>query len=37
MVSGTVFDHDARLRSYELLAEIGQQLEPRRTASLATA
>ena len=37
MVSGSIFDHDARLHSYELLADIGQQLEPRRTAALATA
>ncbi|MEZ5652606.1 MAG: LLM class flavin-dependent oxidoreductase [Burkholderiaceae bacterium] len=28
MVSAAIFDHDARLRSYELLAEIGRQLEP---------
>jgi hypothetical protein len=37
MVSGSIFDHDARLRSYELLADIGHKLEPRRTAALATA
>jgi luciferase family oxidoreductase group 1 len=37
MVSGTVFDHDARLHSYKLLADVGQQLEPRRAAALATA
>jgi hypothetical protein len=30
MVSGTVFEHSARLRSYELLADIGKSLEPRR-------
>lgn len=28
MVSCSVFDHDARLRSYELLSEIAQVLEP---------
>jgi alkanesulfonate monooxygenase SsuD/methylene tetrahydromethanopterin reductase-like flavin-dependent oxidoreductase (luciferase family) len=28
MVSGTVFDHAARLRSYELLAEVGRALAP---------
>jgi luciferase family oxidoreductase group 1 len=28
MVSAAIFDHDARLRSYELLAAIGQELEP---------
>jgi hypothetical protein len=37
MVSGTVFEHEARLHSYKLLAEISQQLEPRREAALATA
>jgi luciferase family oxidoreductase group 1 len=35
MVSGAIFDHDARLRSYELLAAVGTQLQPR--AELATA
>ena len=30
MVGGTVFDHSARLRSYELLADIGRALEPKR-------
>jgi alkanesulfonate monooxygenase SsuD/methylene tetrahydromethanopterin reductase-like flavin-dependent oxidoreductase (luciferase family) len=30
MVSGTVFEHSARLRSYELLADIGRALEPKR-------
>ncbi len=28
MVSSAIFDHDARLYSYELLAKIGQELEP---------
>ena len=37
MVSATVFEHEDRLRSYELLAEISQQLEPRREEALATA
>ena len=32
MVSGTVFEHSARLRSYELLADIGKSLAPRRDA-----
>ncbi|MFZ4758798.1 MAG: LLM class flavin-dependent oxidoreductase [Burkholderiaceae bacterium] len=35
MVSAAVYDHDARLRSYELLAQVGRQLEPAR-AALAT-
>jgi luciferase family oxidoreductase group 1 len=37
MVSCSVFDHDARLRSYELLSEIAQVLEPshHRAAALA--
>jgi alkanesulfonate monooxygenase SsuD/methylene tetrahydromethanopterin reductase-like flavin-dependent oxidoreductase (luciferase family) len=33
MVSGTVFEHSARLRSYELLADIGRALEPRRNTA----
>jgi hypothetical protein len=33
MVGGTVFDHSARLRSYELLADIGRALEPKRDAA----
>ncbi len=37
MVSATVFEHEDRLRSYELLADISQQLEPRREEALATA
>jgi luciferase family oxidoreductase group 1 len=37
MVSGSIFDHDARLRSYQLPADIGLKLEPRRAAALATA
>jgi alkanesulfonate monooxygenase SsuD/methylene tetrahydromethanopterin reductase-like flavin-dependent oxidoreductase (luciferase family) len=37
MVSGTVFEHEARLHSYKLLAEISQQLEPARDAALALA
>jgi luciferase family oxidoreductase group 1 len=35
MVSGTVYDHDARLRSYELLAEIGRELAPARSRAAA--
>jgi len=35
MVSAAVFDHDARLRSYELLADIGQAIEPAHAAALA--
>ena len=35
MVSGAVFDHAARLRSYELLAGIGRRLEPARGVALA--
>jgi len=38
MVSGTVYDHDARLRSYELLADIGRELAPaNRRAALSEA
>jgi len=33
MVSGTVFEHSARLRSYELLADIGRALEPKRNTA----
>jgi luciferase family oxidoreductase group 1 len=36
MVSAAVYDQQARLRSYELLAEIGRTLEPARGAALAT-
>lgn len=35
MVSAAVFDHDARVRSYELLAQIGRALSPARAAALA--
>jgi luciferase family oxidoreductase group 1 len=35
MVAGAVFDHAARLRSYELLADIGRSLRPARVAALA--
>nr|HMS81664.1 LLM class flavin-dependent oxidoreductase [Burkholderiaceae bacterium] len=33
MVSAAIFDHDARKRSYELLAEVGRALEPARRAT----
>jgi luciferase family oxidoreductase group 1 len=35
MVSAAIFDHDARLRSYELLAELGRELEPADAAAMA--
>jgi luciferase family oxidoreductase group 1 len=37
MVSASIFDHAARLRSYELLAGIGLQLEPARGGARALA
>ncbi|MFN7641896.1 MAG: LLM class flavin-dependent oxidoreductase [Burkholderiales bacterium] len=37
MVSAAVYDQAARLRSYELLAEVGQSLQPSRGVLLATA
>jgi luciferase family oxidoreductase group 1 len=37
MVSAAVYDPPARLRSYELLAEVGRALQPSRAAMLATA
>jgi luciferase family oxidoreductase group 1 len=36
MVAGAVYDHAARLRSYELLADIGRSLVPARGAALAS-
>jgi luciferase family oxidoreductase group 1 len=36
MVSAAIYDHDARKRSYELLAEVGRALEPARRPALAT-
>jgi alkanesulfonate monooxygenase SsuD/methylene tetrahydromethanopterin reductase-like flavin-dependent oxidoreductase (luciferase family) len=35
MVSAAIYDHDARKRSYALLAEVGRALEPARHAALA--
>ena len=37
MVSCTVFEHAARLRSYELLAGIAQELESARSPAVALA
>ena len=37
MVSAAVYDQTARLRSYELLAEVGRALQPSHSALLATA
>jgi alkanesulfonate monooxygenase SsuD/methylene tetrahydromethanopterin reductase-like flavin-dependent oxidoreductase (luciferase family) len=37
MVSAAVYDQPARLRSYELLAEVGRALQPSHSALLATA
>jgi luciferase family oxidoreductase group 1 len=37
MVSAAIYDQAARLHSYELLAEVGQSLQPSRSALLATA
>jgi luciferase family oxidoreductase group 1 len=35
MVSGTIFDHDDRLRSFELLAQVARELQPVRSVALA--
>ena len=35
MVSGTVYDHDDRLRSFELLAQVARELQPAGRAALA--
>lgn len=37
MVSAAIFDHDARKRSYALLAEVGRALEPARGAAFEAA
>jgi hypothetical protein len=37
MVSAAIYDHDARKRSYALLAEVGRALEPARGAAFEAA
>jgi luciferase family oxidoreductase group 1 len=37
MVSAAIYDHDARKRSYQLLAEIGRALQPARGGALEAA